>query len=119
LPPNILAIHDIGTEGETAYLVTELLEGETLRQRLTREWLHWRRSVETAAPVADGLAAAQGKGIAHRDIKPEKVFLAGGRHLPALDVKARKKVPLRNFLAYRAALQRQADSNQTHGSNSA
>ena len=73
--PNILAIYDVGTEGGLAYLVTELLEGETLRQRLTRERLPWRRSIEIAASVADGLAAAHGKGIIHRDIKPENVFL--------------------------------------------
>ena len=83
--PNILAIYDVGTEGGVAYLVTELLEGATLRQRLTRERMAWRRSVEIAASVADGLAAAHGKGIIHRDIKPENVFLTGDGRVKVLD----------------------------------
>ncbi len=73
--PNILAIFDFGKEAGVTFAVTELLEGETLRQRLTRERLPWRRAVEMAAAVADGLAAAHGKGIIHRDIKPENVFI--------------------------------------------
>ena len=83
--PNILAIYDVGTEGGLAYLVTELLEGEPLRQRLTRERLPWRRSIEIAASVADGLAAAHGKGIIHRDIKPENVFLTVDGRAKVLD----------------------------------
>jgi non-specific serine/threonine protein kinase len=83
--PNILAIHDVGAEGGVAYLVTELLEGETLRQRLTRERLPWRKSIEIAALVADGLAAAHGKQIIHRDIKPENIFLTSDGRVKVLD----------------------------------
>ena len=83
--PNILAIHDVGTEGGVAYLVTELLEGETLRDRLARERLPWRKSIEIAAGVADGLAAAHGKGITHRDIKPENTFLTSDGRVKVLD----------------------------------
>ena len=83
--PNILAIYDVGAEGGVAYLVTELLEGETLRQRLTRERLPWRRSVEIAVSVAEGLAAAHGKGIIHRDIRPENVFLTEDGQVKVLD----------------------------------
>jgi serine/threonine protein kinase/tetratricopeptide (TPR) repeat protein len=82
---NILAIFDVGTQGGVAYLVTELLEGETLRQRLTRERLPWRKSIEIGSSIADGLAAAHGKGIIHRDIKPENVFLTGDGRVKVLD----------------------------------
>jgi TolB-like protein/Flp pilus assembly protein TadD len=73
--PNILAIHEFGREGDVAFVVTELLQGETLRQRLTRERLAWRKVVEIAAGIADGLASAHAHGIAHRDLKPENLFL--------------------------------------------
>ena len=57
------------------YVVTELLEGETLRSRLQRGPLPWRAAAEIAAPLSDGLFVAHGKGIVHRDLKPENVFL--------------------------------------------
>ena len=83
--PNILAIHDFAREGVVTYAVTELLEGETLRERLRQERLPWRRAVEIAAAIADGLAAAHGKGIVHRDLKPENVFLTGDGRVKVLD----------------------------------
>jgi serine/threonine protein kinase len=83
--PNILAIFDFGTEGGVTYAVTELLEGETLRQRFEHERLPWRRSVEISAAVAEGLAAAHGKGIVHRDIKPENIFITADGRVKVLD----------------------------------
>jgi serine/threonine protein kinase/tetratricopeptide (TPR) repeat protein len=83
--PNILGIYDFGTEGGVTYAVTELLEGETLRYRLERERLPWRKSVETAAAIADGLAAAHGKGIIHRDIKPDNIFFTTDGRVKVLD----------------------------------
>jgi serine/threonine-protein kinase len=78
--PSILVLHDVGTEGDVRYVVTELLEGQTLRERLQRAPLEWRKAVELVADVADGLAAAHGKDIVHRDLKPENIFLtADGR----------------------------------------
>src|SRR5438105_5248742 len=71
--PNILAIHDCGTEGDVTYAVMELLEGETLRSRLAKGPLSWREAVEVGAAVAEGLAAAHAKGIVHRDLKPENL----------------------------------------------
>ena len=91
--PNILTIHDFGSEAgrpgyepaTTPYVVTELLTGETLRSRLGREQLAWRRAVEIAAAVADGLAAAHGQGIVHRDLKPENLFLTADGRVKILD----------------------------------
>ncbi len=83
--PNILAIHDFGTEGDVSYSVTELLEGETLRSRLDRESLTWRKAVEIAIAIGDGLGAAHDKGIVHRDLKPENVFLTSDGRVKILD----------------------------------
>ena len=93
--PNILSIHDFVKEGGTAYVVTELLEGETLRERLNRERVPWRKAVETASYIADGLAAAHGKGIIHRDLKPENIFLCKDGQVRILDFGlAKEHVPL-------------------------
>jgi len=73
--PNILAVYDVGRDGETSFLVSELLEGETLRARLNRSRVPWRNAVEFGIAIADGLATAHAKGIIHRDLKPENVFL--------------------------------------------
>ncbi len=83
--PNILAIHEFGRDGETAYVVTELLHGETLRQRIVRERLPWRKAVEIAAGIADGLASAHAHGIFHRDLKPENLFLTSDGQPRILD----------------------------------
>ncbi|HQT95059.1 MAG TPA: serine/threonine-protein kinase [Thermoanaerobaculaceae bacterium] len=83
--PNILAIYDFGKDGEIAYAVMELLEGETLRARLEHGALGARRAVELAAQIAEGLAAAHEKGIVHRDLKPENVFLTKDGHVKILD----------------------------------
>ena len=83
--PNILAIHDYGSTEETAYSVTELLEGQTLRQRLHEGPLAWRKAVEIGAAIADGLAAAHTKGIIHRDLKPENVFITDDGRVKILD----------------------------------
>ncbi len=83
--PNILAIHDFGIEGDVCYSVTELLRGETLRARLDRESLAWRKATEIAISIADGLAAAHARGIVHRDLKPENVFLTEDGRVKILD----------------------------------
>ena len=83
--PNIVAIHDVGTHEGTAYLVTELLEGETLRQRLGEGALAPRKAAEVAIQIATGLAAAHEKGIVHRDLKPENVFITRDGHVKILD----------------------------------
>lgn len=83
--PNILAIFDFGREGETAFAVMELLEGETLRARLEHGALPARKAVDLAAQIAEGLAAAHEKGIVHRDLKPENVFVTHEGRAKLLD----------------------------------
>jgi len=83
--PNILAIFDFGSEGGQTYAVMELLEGETLRERLRDGPLATRKAVEIAAEVAQGLAAAHERGIVHRDLKPENVFLLRDGRVKILD----------------------------------
>ncbi|HYN03305.1 MAG TPA: protein kinase, partial [Vicinamibacteria bacterium] len=73
--PHILAVFDVGTHEGRAYLVFELLEGETLRERLSRGPLPVRKAIEVAIQAAHGLAAAHAHGILHRDLKPENVVL--------------------------------------------
>ena len=83
--PNILVVHDTGRHDEMPYLVTELLEGETLRARLQSGPLLSRKAVEHAGQIASGLAAAHEKGIVHRDLKPENVFLTHQGQAKILD----------------------------------
>ena len=83
--PNILAIYDIGSHDGVWYLVTELLQGETLGRRLTRGRLPWKKAVEFAALVADGLAAAHAHGVVHRDLKPENIFVTADDRIKILD----------------------------------
>jgi hypothetical protein len=83
--PNILAIHDFGRADDTAFAVMELLEGESLRERLEGGALAPRRAVEIGSQVARGLAAAHEKGIIHRDLKPDNIFLTRDGRVKILD----------------------------------
>lgn len=83
--PNILSIYDIGDDRGAPYVVSELLEGETLRDRLRNGELSSRKAVEYAQQIARGLAAAHEKGIVHRDLKPENLFLTNDGHAKILD----------------------------------
>jgi serine/threonine protein kinase/tetratricopeptide (TPR) repeat protein len=83
--PNILVVHDIGSHEGAPYLVSELLEGESLRDRLRDGALPVRTAVDIAVQMAHGLAAAHEKGIVHRDLKPENVFVTRSGHVKILD----------------------------------
>jgi eukaryotic-like serine/threonine-protein kinase len=83
--PNILAIHDFGRHGEVVYAVMELLEGETLRDKLTASALAQRKALDYALQIAQGLAAAHERGIVHRDLKPQNIFVTRDGLLKILD----------------------------------
>ena len=83
--PNILAIHGFGDQGGIVYAVMELLEGETLRKRLSGPAMSWQEAAQIAIEICEGLAAAHAKGIVHRDLKPENVFLVGEGRVKILD----------------------------------
>ncbi len=73
--PNILEVYELGDHEGRPFMATELLEGETLRDRLGGASLGWRKTTEIGASIADGLGAAHEAGIFHRDLKPSNVFL--------------------------------------------
>ncbi|MGH9253276.1 MAG: serine/threonine-protein kinase [Vicinamibacterales bacterium] len=83
--PNILAVHDVGQHDGAPYIVSELLDGETLRDRLNGGAVPVRKAVEYAVQIARGLAAAHEKGITHRDLKPENVFVTTDGRVKILD----------------------------------
>ncbi len=83
--PNIAAIHAFEEISGRFLLVQELLEGESLRQTISRGPLPVRKALDIAVQVASGLSAAHGKGIVHRDVKPENVFLTSEGHVKLLD----------------------------------
>jgi Tol biopolymer transport system component len=83
--PNILTIHDFGSEGAAPYVVSELLEGETLREKLASGRIPVRKALDYAAQIARGLAAAHEKGIVHRDLKPENLFVTKDGRVKILD----------------------------------
>ena len=83
--PNIVAIHDVGTADGQIYAVMELLAGETLRARLERGPLPWRKAIQVASAVADGLGAAHSRGVVHRDLKPANIFLTAAGVAKVLD----------------------------------
>ena len=83
--PNILAIFDVGLAGTTPYIVSELLEGRTLRQRLSEGPLSIRETTDYALQIAQGLVAAHERRIVHRDLKPENLFLTADGRVKILD----------------------------------
>jgi len=83
--PNILTIHEIGTDADTHFIATEFIEGETLRRRIVRSGMTIRDVLEIAGQVASALAAAHSAGIVHRDIKPENVMIRPDGYIKVLD----------------------------------
>ncbi|MGA8878792.1 MAG: protein kinase [Candidatus Korobacteraceae bacterium] len=83
--PNILAVYQMATHEGVSYMVTELLEGETLRERLLRGTIPLRNAIDYGVQISHGLAAAHEKGIVHRDLKPENLFLTKDGRVKILD----------------------------------
>ena len=83
--PNIIALYDVGREGATAYVVTELLDGVTLRERLTDGPLPLRKAIEYARQMAAALGSAHERGIVHRDLKPENLVVTTTGRIKVLD----------------------------------
>ena len=83
--PNILTIHDAGVQDGAPYLVSELLQGKTLREELSSGSLPLRKATDYAFQIAHGLAAAHGKSIIHRDLKPENIFVTKDDRVKILD----------------------------------
>ena len=94
--PNILSIYDVDTHDGAPYVVSELLEGETLRQQLNGTALPVRKAVDYALQIASGLAAAHAKGIVHRDLKPENLFVTKDGRVKILDFGIAKLVEPRD-----------------------
>ncbi len=90
--PNILAVHDIGQHARQPFMVSELLQGESLREMLTRGPLSQRKAIDYGVQIAHGLAAAHSKDIAHRDLKPDNVFITRDGRVKILDFGLAKTV---------------------------
>ena len=91
--PNILAIHDVGEENGLPYIVSELLEGTSLRVELKGGALPQRKAIDYGIQIAQGLAAAHDKGIIHRDLKPENIFITPDGRAKILDFGLAKVAP--------------------------
>src|SRR5216684_2172425 len=83
--PNIVVVHDMGTHAGLPYVVLELLEGQTLRDLLRESALPLRRAMDYALQIARGVAAAHDRGITHRDLKPDNVFVTKDGRIKILD----------------------------------
>src|SRR6267142_2633320 len=83
--PNIVSVYDVGVADNVHYIVTDLIEGETLRQRIPVQGIPARKAIELAVQLANGLAAAHDQGIAHRDLKPENIIITKDGRLKILD----------------------------------
>jgi tetratricopeptide (TPR) repeat protein len=83
--PNIVQIHDFGSEAGVTYAVVELLVGQNLRDRLSETTLGWRKAVEIGVAIAEGMAAAHAQGVIHRDLKPGNVFITRDGQVKILD----------------------------------
>ena len=93
--PNILAVYQMAADNGVSYLIEELLDGETLRERLRRGLIPLRKAIDYAIQMANGLSAAHDKGIVHRDLKPENVFVTKDGRVKILDFGLAKLGPTR------------------------
>lgn len=83
--PNVMAVYELAEAGDETFIVAELLEGRTLRERLATGPLPWRKAIDYAIQICAGLGAAHERGIMHCDLKPENVFITGQDRIKILD----------------------------------
>jgi eukaryotic-like serine/threonine-protein kinase len=76
--PNIVVVYDVGQQGEISYIVSELVEGDSLRTLIRQGWLSIASLLDISVQIADGLTAAHARGIVHRDLKPENIMITAG-----------------------------------------
>ena len=116
--PNIVSVYDVGAADAVHYIVSELLEGETLRERIPASGMPTRKAIELAVQLANGLAAAHDQGIVHRDLKPENVFVTRTGQLKILDfglAKLRSTEPLGDGADGATVVATQTDAGQVLG----
>jgi serine/threonine protein kinase len=92
--PNVLAVFDLGEHDGAPFIVSELLEGQTLREGLAESPLPQRKALDYAAQIAAGLAAADERGIVHRDLKPDNLFITKDGRIKILDFGLAKLAPV-------------------------
>ena len=83
--PNIVTVFDAAFDGDTPYVVSELIDGRTLRDELRSGAILPKRLLDLATQIADGLSAAHGAGIVHRDLKPENIMITGAGRVKIVD----------------------------------
>ncbi|MCA1607621.1 MAG: serine/threonine protein kinase, partial [Acidobacteria bacterium] len=111
--PNILVIYHVGTHDGAPYIVSELLEGETLRERTAGAALPQRKAIDYALHIAHGLAAAHEKGIVHRDLKPENLFITNDGRVKILDFGLAKPDRSRQWNSITNGSANQTDSHRS------
>jgi Tol biopolymer transport system component len=109
--PNILSIYDVGKHDGSPYVVSELLEGETLRKRIGGTPLAQRRAIDYALQIAHGLAAAHEKGIIHRDLKPDNIFITNDGRVKILDFGLAKLTQLDGYQSQTEIPTRRVDTD--------
>ena len=97
--PNILTIHDIGSDDSCRYIVSELIDGEPLRKLIQRGPVLPKKLLDIAVQISSGLAAAHRAGIVHRDLKPENIMLTADNHVKILDFGLAKSTLQENAIA--------------------
>ena len=100
--PNILTVYDVGIEGDVPYIVSELIEGRSLRDEMNQGRMPIKRTIEIAHQIAEGVAAAHEAGIVHRDLKPENVMVTREGRVKIVDfglakMQDRRAGPRRTF----------------------
>src|SRR6516162_3635842 len=112
--PNIVSIHHLGQYDGLPYIVTELLHGETLRERLQHGPMRLREVIEYGVEIARGLAAAHDAGIVHRDLKPENIFITKDGRVKILDFGLAKLNPTKSASADDPTVTQQPQTNPGH-----